>query len=299
MSPGALPLKGPLYHLLMRSGGPLGEAAPVWDIAVPAWPDCLPGVSMAGFRQRGADPVDLQVVPYPAVTLVIDLGDELLAVDEASGRRQQGSIAAGLAPGTVRARGRAIECLQIRLSPAVAHATLGASPELGGIVVALDDVWGRDAARIRERLCAAASWDERFAITQAALGRRQEAGHAVDPEVAFAWEQMVISQGQVRVEALAAEIGWSRKRLWSRFRSQAGVTPKRAAQLIRFDHAAHSLAAGHSAALVAAESGYADQSHLHRDVMTFAGVTPAAIAAAPWLAVDPVAWAEPQYLSGH
>jgi hypothetical protein len=42
---------------------------------------------------------------------------------------------------------------------------------------------------------------------------------------------------------------------------------------------------------VAAERGDADQSHLHREVMAFAGVTPTAIAVAPWLAVDPVAWA--------
>jgi AraC-like DNA-binding protein len=107
----------------------------------------------------------------------------------------------------------------------------------------------------------------------------------------------VATEGRVRVERLAAEVGWSRKRLWSRFRAQIGLTPKRAAQLVRFDHAAHRLAAGHSAARVAAESGYADQSHLHRDVMAFAGVTPTGVAAAPWLAVDDVAWAAPGYPS--
>jgi AraC-like DNA-binding protein len=53
---------------------------------------------------------------------------------------------------------------------------------------------------------------------------------------------------------------------------------------------AHRLAAGHSAALVAADSGFVDQSHLCRDVMAFAGMTPAAVAVAPWLAVDDVAW---------
>jgi AraC-like DNA-binding protein len=136
-------------------------------------------------------------------------------------------------------------------------------------------------------------------MAEAALAQRHDAGRAVDPEVAFAWEQMVTSRGQVRIERLAAEIGWSRKRLWSRFGSQIGITPKRAAQLVRFDHAAHRLAAGHSAALVAAESGYADQSHLHRDVMAFAGVTPTVMAVAPWLAVDDVAWPVPEHAPGN
>lgn len=251
---------------------------------------------MAGFSDRAKDVVDLQVVPYPAVTMFIDLGDGVL-VDHANGRQQRGSLVAGLAPGQVRGHGQHIECLQVRLSPLVAHAVLGASSELGGTVVALEDLWGRDAARTQERLRAARSWDERFAITEATLVRRHPAGRAADREVAFAWRQMVTSRGQVRIEQLAAEAGWSRKRLWSRFGSQVGLTPKRAAQLIRFDHAAHRLAAGDSAALVAADSGYADQSHLHRDVMAFAGVTPTAVAAAPWLAVDDIAWAAPQHLS--
>jgi AraC-like DNA-binding protein len=246
---------------------------------------------MAGFRDRTTDLVDLRVVPYPAVTVVVDLSDGIVVVDEVSGRQLRGSVVAGLAPGSVRGRGRDIECLQVRLSPVLAHAVLGGSSELGGTVAALDDLWGRDATRTEEQLRAATLWNDRFAIAEAALARRHEGGRAVDPEVAFAWGQMVNSRGQVRVEQLTAELGWSRKRLWARFRSQIGLTPKRAAQLVRFDHAAHRLAAGHSAAQVAAESGYADQSHLNRDVMAFAGVTPTAVAVAPWLAVDPVAWA--------
>ena len=251
---------------------------------------------MAGFRDQAKDLVDLEVVPYPAVTLVVDHGDGLL-VDDASGQPMRGSVAAGLAPGSVRGRGREIECLQIRLSPVVAHTVLGASSELGGQVVALEDLWGREAARTEEQLRAAGSWGERFAIAEAGLIRRQVTGRAVDSEVAFAWGRMVTSRGRVRVEGLADEVGWSRKRLWSRFGSQMGLTPKRAAKLVRFDHAAHLLAAGHSPALVAAESGYADQSHLHRDVMAFAGVTPTGVAVAPWLAVDDVAWAAAEHVA--
>ncbi|WP_409235714.1 helix-turn-helix domain-containing protein [Streptomyces sp. PA5.6] len=261
-----------------------------WDITTPARRGRLPGMSQAGFRDRTTSPLDLPVIPYPAVTLAIDLGNGRI-VDTVRDRQQVGGVVFGLSPGAVHARGRNIDCLQIRMSPVVAHAVLGTSLEPGGEIVSLDALWGPDAARLLEQLRAAASWEERFAIAEAALGRRYEAGRAVDPEVAHAWRKMVLSQGRVRIEPLAAEVGWSRKRLWTRFRSQIGPTPKRAAQLIRFDHAAHRLASGQSAGLVAAESGYTDQSHLHRDVMTFTGVTPTAVSAAPWLAVDDAAWA--------
>jgi AraC-like DNA-binding protein len=276
----------------MRHGVSVRAGNALWDIEVPSTPGGLAGVTMAGFRDRGDDVVDLQVVPYPAATVVIDLSCELF-VEGTGGRSKSGSIAAGLIAGPVRGGGRNIECLQIRLSPVVAHAVLGASWELGHSVVALGDLWGSDARRMEEQLRAACSWDDRFLIAEAALARRYEAGRALDPEVAFVWDLMVSGQGQVRVDKLAAAVEWSRKRLWSRFGCQVGLSPKRAAQLIRFDRAVHSLAGGRSAAAVAAETGYADQSHLHRDVVAFAGVTPTVVAGAPWLAVDDVAWSRP------
>jgi methylphosphotriester-DNA--protein-cysteine methyltransferase len=90
----------------------------------------------------------------------------------------------------------------------------------------------------------------------------------------------------IRIEDLTAELGWSRKRLWSRFNAQIGLPPKRAASLVRFDHAVHGLVAGQSAA----DSGYTDQSHLHRDVSAFTGLTPATVVNEPFLAVDDIAW---------
>jgi AraC-like DNA-binding protein len=275
----------------MRSGSLEGAMTPVWDIATPSRPCRLPGVSMAGFRDRSTAPVDLRAVPHSAVTLVIEFGADRLVVDDNAGREQQGCLVAGLAFGGLQVRGEGIECLQVRLPPVVAHAALGASPaELAHAVIGLEDVWGRDAARVRDQLREAPSWDERFAIADAMLFRRYEAGRSVEPEVARAWECIVASRGRARVDELALETGWSRTRLWSRFRSQVGLSPKAAARLVRFDHAAHHLAAGVSAARVAAEGGCADQPHLHRDVQSFTGATPAAVAGAPWLAVDDVAW---------
>ena len=245
---------------------------------------------MAGFRQNAPALVDIAMVAHPSVTLVVDLTEGEGLVYDARGRRQRGSFVAGLLPGQLRAGGWRGECLQIRLSPIAASAALGASAELTGIVAALEDVWGRNAGQFEDRLRAAMSWDERFTIAADVLGRRLGGRPPADPEVAYSWRRTLTSRGRVRVDGLADEVGWSRKRLWSRFRSQLGITPKRAAQLVRFDHAAHLLAAGHPAASVAAESGYADQSHLHREVKAIAGLTPSAVAAAPWLAIDDVAW---------
>lgn len=245
---------------------------------------------MAGFRQNAPALVDIAMVAHPSVTLVVDLTEGEGLVYDACGRRQRGSFVAGLLPGQLRAGGWRGECLQIRLSPIAASAALSASAELTGIVAALEDVWGRNAGQFEDRLRAAMSWDERFTIAADALGRRLGARRSADPEVALTWRRTLTSRGRVRVDGLADEVGWSRKRLWSRFRSQLGITPKQAAQLVRFDHAAHLLAAGHPAASVAADSGYADQSHLHREVKAITGLTPSAVAAAPWLAIDDVAW---------
>ncbi|SEH03662.1 Helix-turn-helix domain-containing protein [Nonomuraea solani] len=246
---------------------------------------------MAGFRHRAPAFTDIAMVAYPSVTLLVDLSEGEGVVYETRGRRERGSVVVGLLPGDLRAAGRgAGECLQIRLEPVAAAALFGASNELSGTVVALADVWGRDAGRAEDRLRAAASWDERFTIAADILGRRLGAHAPVDPQVAYAWRRTLTSRGRVRVDGLADEVGWSRQRLWSRFRSQLGITPKRAARLVRFDHAAHLLAAGHAAAGVATESGYVDQSHLNREVTAFAGLTPTALAVAPWLAIDDVAW---------
>ncbi|MFJ6070747.1 helix-turn-helix domain-containing protein [Streptomyces sp. NPDC093065] len=277
----------------MSSTGAPNGVAPDWSsvrVAVPRPSARLPGISMAGFSWRAPAFVDMAMVAHPSVTLLIDLseGDGLLY--DARGRHGYGSFVIGLAPGDLRAAGRVGECLQIRLEPGTAAALFGPPAGLGGTVESFADVWGRDAERVRDELHAAGPWDERFAVAARLLRRRTTDRHPVDPEVAHTWRTTLGSRGRVRVDGLADEVGWSRKRLSARFHAQLGITPKRAARLVRFDHAAHLLAAGLPPATVASESGYVDQSHLHREVKAFTGLTPTAVAGAPWLAIDDVAW---------
>lgn len=243
-----------------------------WDIAHAA--AGRPGdVEIVGFRDRDREGMDMRIVPGPIVTIVLDFGEYGLAVDTAAGRQVTGGVVAGLAPGAARIRSPRVECVEVRLSPVRAYSLFGtALPAL----VDAEDVWGASAYRLRERLATAPTWARRFAMTGEFVAQRRS--FAADPEVVGSWQRIVASGGTVRVAELTELCGWSRKRLWSRFTAQIGLTPKRAAMLVRFDRAVGGLLAGTAIAEVAARCGYVDQAHLHRDVLAFAGRTPRALA---------------------
>ncbi|WP_030672090.1 helix-turn-helix transcriptional regulator [Streptomyces sp. NRRL B-1347] len=248
-----------------------------WEVALGG--ASLDGVRMAGFRDRAAAGLDMRVLPQPSVIVVIGLGDEPVTVESGTGHRPLRSFVAALTPGPARIRGERVECVEVSLSPRAAYAVLGVSPrELEGSITSLESLWGRHERHLRERLADATTWRERLTLTEAFLARRAARAPAMAPEVAAAWETIVGSGGRVRVADLAAACGWSRKRLWSRFGDQIGLTPKRAAMLVRFDRAARALSAGENAIDVALACGYVDQPHLHRDVQALAGCTPGALA---------------------
>lgn len=274
-----------------------GDDAAVWALARPTRPSRVPGVVLSGFRDRGPAPVDHRLDPHPVVTLALACGDGAPVIYDDAGQREAESLVTGIgfgSGGAARIRAANVEWLQVRLSPAIARTVLGVGPaDLEGSVVSLADLWGhRRAARIAEQLGVAASWEERFALVEALLARMSAEQPTIDPELTWAWDRIVADHNHIRVGGLAAELGWSRKRLWSRFHAQIGLTPKRAVRLVRFDRAATLLAMGQEAARVAADCGYSDQSHLHRDVVAFTGVTPANLADVTLVPADDLAWAD-------
>jgi AraC-like DNA-binding protein len=258
-----------------------------WDIARPAGHAPLGGAAAIGYRDRGAAGFDIPVVAIPAVTVVIEFGGNELTVDSTVGRQVFGGFVTGFPRGTMRIRSERVECIEVRLSPLRVHSLLGVAPtELRCAVVDMEDVWGRRALSLRDRLADAETWNERFALTRSFLAQHDEPARTPDPEVVASWDRVVTSRGQVMIGELAESCGWSRKRLWSRFESQIGLTPKRAAMLVRFRHAVERLMAGRPAADVAADCGYTDQSHLSRDVSSFADTTPGALTGEPLTAIS-------------
>ena len=76
------------------------------------------------------------------------------------------------------------------------------------------------------------------------------------------------------IDQLAGRHRVSRRQLERDFQRCLGVAPGSYARLVRFQRAARAIAGGMSLAHVAAEQGYADQSHMTRAFGEIAGMTP-------------------------
>jgi AraC-like DNA-binding protein len=217
--------------------------------------------------------------------MIIDLGAGWYIQAPGTGYRRVHlrGFAAGLgdAYAQVEAAGPALG-VQVDLSPMGARRLFGVPMhELTNRAVSLDDLLGSQAAALRDRLGEARGWRDRFAIIDAVLAGRLEDAAMPSPGVEWAWTQLEARAGAVPIGALAAELGWSRKRLSARFRDQIGLTPKTAARVLRFQALVRRLRAGEAAgwAELALECGYFDQAHLVRDVRRFTGLAPTELVA--------------------
>jgi AraC-like DNA-binding protein len=169
---------------------------------------------------------------------------------------------------------------QVELTSAGALEVFGNIEDLNDAVVPLDEALGRRGTNLLERLSETPTWAARFELIDEAFDRSEPKSFC--PEVEWLRQQLVASKGRARVEPLMDETGWSRRHVTERFRRQLGIPPKAYARLLRFEHATSLLSdarAGRTLAAVATEAGYYDQSHLNREFVDLAGMTPGVYAA--------------------
>lgn len=145
-------------------------------------------------------------------------------------------------------------------------------------VVTLEDAIGGEATELGERLLAAHDREARWRALDAFVAGRAASATADDLPIAHARRRL--RRGD-RVEAVADDLGWSRKRLAQRFRDATGLLPRAFAGLARFERFAAALQADPRRPLAhaALDAGYADQAHLTREVSRYAELTPAQLRA--------------------
>jgi AraC-like DNA-binding protein len=142
--------------------------------------------------------------------------------------------------------------------------------------VELEQLWGVSARALREQLCEERGPQRRFQLLEQALLARLAGNRAPRPAACAGLEWL--SAGR-KVTEVASALGLSRRRLITVFTEDVGVTPKVFARIMRFQRA---LARAQSPdasdwSQIALQMGYFDQSHMIRDFVDFAGLTPAAL----------------------
>jgi AraC-like DNA-binding protein len=266
---------------------PQMEQQPVLDELVRHRPAGLDGLvaGIVGLGEHSAGVVE-RCQPAGSLTMVrLSLGDRLAITALSDGEgdgRSYASFIAGFMPGfsATQYSGRQ-DCIQIYLTPRGVARILGLpGGELARQIVDAADVVPQLEGPFLEQLAAEPDWRARFALLDLVLHGLASRGRDTDATVDGLWHQIAASAGTIRIGALVEQSGWSHRRLVTRLREHVGVSPKSAAAVVRFEHAAHELSTHHlrgGLAELAYRRGYADQSHLTREVARYAGASPASL----------------------
>jgi AraC-like DNA-binding protein len=156
----------------------------------------------------------------------------------------------------------------LRFAPGDAPRVLGiAAHELTNQRVPLEEIW--EPARVRRATeLVAASCAPGDALEAVALHCRPDP----DDDAALVTHVVALAHAGCNSTTIADRVGLSTRQLQRRSTAAFGYGAKTLARILRMQHALAFVRAGARPADSAARAGYADQSHLARDVKDMAGV---------------------------
>lgn len=170
------------------------------------------------------------------------------------------------------------EMLVIRFKPAGAHPFLHEPVhEFNDRVIPAENVFGDGILELRERLLCAAAPRDKFALVDAWLAARFDAGRVPPPELLVMLDRL-----QNRPAANLKDAAWryphTHKHLIGQFRKYVGLTPKPYQRILRFNEVLQRINGKDEItwAEIASLCGYADQSHFIREFKYFSGFIPRA-----------------------
>jgi AraC-like DNA-binding protein len=172
-------------------------------------------------------------------------------------------------------------------------ALMGAPADLfANRFINLEDLWGREAAALRDRLVQLPAPNARLAFLEAFLCRKlalRPSRSPLDahPAVGFALDRFRHVPSAISVAEVARGTGWSERRFSQLFREHVGLPPKVWCRIQRFQHAVRQLHGGPEIRWddLALDCGYYDQSHFANEFRAFSGIDISTYSAAgrtPW-----------------
>ena len=183
---------------------------------------------------------------------------------------QTGPVEETLAPGTT--------IVGVRLRPEAASSVLGLpASDLIDLALDADELWGDRGEALQELVAGAGSAQQAAAQLQRTVGERLADATTPDPVVAEGVRRLTYGQ-RAGVASMASSMFISERQLRRRFEAATGLTPTTLHRILRFQRflalAWTSRRPSSHIGRLAAEAGYADQAHLHREAMRLEGRSP-------------------------
>jgi AraC-like DNA-binding protein len=246
--------------------------------ALSPYPECLWAVWDERPRE-GRQPE--RVVPDGCPELIVHLADPFSRLHETKWTRQPRVFLAGTLtrPWMLRP-GRRVRTLGARFRPGAAAAFFDFPMDSAADrEVALAHLVDQGKARrLMHRLARARGREAGWALVEAWLLERLQAGSGHASVAKPAVDLVLRARGRLRIDALADRLGWGRRRLERAFARDLGIGPKLFARIVRLNGVLATLGEAERARAVdlALDAGYFDQAHLLRDFRLLAGRRPLA-----------------------
>lgn len=226
-----------------------------------------------------SDPLLNTVLPGTCISLIVNLGDawtvgRSLATAAMAPRL---SVIGPFTTSRLLCVGPLVRSIGVIVPPILCRDLFGMpASDVADRVLSLDELWS--PARVRQLADRVSSHDLRSgaaALAEAVLARIGPAPN-VDRIGRTATTIIQDLGGRVSIRALADRHGMARQQFAQRFRDATGLSPKRFARIIRFQHLVRSLLATDVErwSCLPTSTGFYDQAHMINEFRTFAGTAP-------------------------
>lgn len=236
----------------------------------------------------GLDGLEVKL-PTGTAQVLINLGGDRLSCAAADRRQAVGPLAlASISCGPeVLDRSEQRRLVGVVIRPEAVGALARVPADRVGPLVALDQLWGASAERLRDLAEPVAGGSAVLDRVEAELAELVRASDAVAGDTTVRQVIMRLRRNE-RVGDIGDAIGLSQSTWTRRFRAAVGLTPKRYQRVLRLERvitlARRSGAEQVDWAGLAISAGYYDQAHLIGDFTELTGTSPAR-----WFAGDPAA----------
>lgn len=143
--------------------------------------------------------------------------------------------------------------------------------------LSLVDLFGQEARDLEEQVIAAVSIDQAIEHIENLLRKKLMASSALNTEISMAMKVIYQHQGILSIDQLLQILPVTEKQLERKFKEHIGISPKRFADTIKFQHFLKLLQKQSDKDKIAEliyTSGYYDQAHLNNNFKRMTGLSP-------------------------